>query len=186
MESQAGRGRTAVKVGVAVSLEGFHFMAGRFLGRAHRDGDRQDPLAVISGGLRPGHPPPARAGGPPRNPGEGRRAAAARELLPAASARGVGVLVAGSTAPARGRVGVAERRGRGHRGRSTLGHGVAVLLEVYANGVDGQGEAAHERIAVALDGRTASGTLIPDAVAAPAKHASTAGQSRDTDPHWGG
>jgi len=62
-----------------------------------------------------------------------------------------------------------------------LGHGVAVLLKVYANCIDGQGDAANQRITAALDGRTVSGTLVAGAEQAPAEDAPAAGQVRDTD-----
>jgi hypothetical protein len=63
-----------------------------------------------------------------------------------------------------------------------LGHGVAVLLNVYANCIDGQGDAANDRIAAAVGMAAASGTLVTGA-ATPTDGASfVAGQSRDADP----
>jgi hypothetical protein len=47
---------------------------------------------------------------------------------------------------------VAELRGVRHRGRASrrAGHGVAVLLKIYAHCIDGQADAANQRITDAL------------------------------------
>jgi integrase len=63
-----------------------------------------------------------------------------------------------------------------------LGHGVAVLLKVYANCLDGQGETANDRIAAALTGTGRSGTLVRGVEAASATDPPVAGQPRDADP----
>jgi len=60
-----------------------------------------------------------------------------------------------------------------------LGHSVTVLLKVYANCVDGQDQAANDRIAFALGG--AHGTLEPGP-ADPSIAPGPAGQSRDGEP----
>ena len=60
-----------------------------------------------------------------------------------------------------------------------LGHGVAVLLKVYANCLDGQGETANGRIEAALAGRAWSGTLVLGVEAASATNPPSAGQLRD-------
>ena len=46
---------------------------------------------------------------------------------------------------------MAQLRGASHRGRPPAGHGVAVLLKIYAHCIDGQATAANQRIAEALD-----------------------------------
>jgi integrase len=61
-----------------------------------------------------------------------------------------------------------------------LGHGVAVLLKVYANCLDGQGETANDRIAAALAGAGRSGTLVQGVEAVSATDPPIAGQPRDT------
>ena len=48
------------------------------------------------------------------------------------------------------RVAVAELRGARHRGRPPAGHGVAVLLKIYAHCIDGQATAANQRTTEAL------------------------------------
>jgi integrase len=63
-----------------------------------------------------------------------------------------------------------------------LGHGVAVLLNVYANCIDGQGEAANDRIAAALGLAPPSGTLVTGEAASVDATSLVAGQSRDVDP----
>ena len=45
---------------------------------------------------------------------------------------------------------MAELRGAGHRGRPPAGHGVAILLKIYAHCIDGQADAANKRITDAL------------------------------------
>ena len=61
-----------------------------------------------------------------------------------------------------------------------LGHGVAVLLKVYANCLDGQEEAANERINAALVSVPSSGRLGETGeVPAPVEPSLPAGQSRD-------
>jgi hypothetical protein len=54
---------------------------------------------------------------------------------------------------------------------------------VYGNCIDGQGEAANERIAAVLDGRTGSGRLVAGGAQAPADASPAAGQTRDADHH---
>jgi integrase len=60
-----------------------------------------------------------------------------------------------------------------------FGHGVAVLLKIYANCLDGQGETAFDRIAATLAGGL-SGTLVQGAEAVLAADPPGAGQLRDT------
>ena len=62
-----------------------------------------------------------------------------------------------------------------------LGH--AVLLKVYANCIDGQGEAANDRIMAALNGHSASGKLVAGGAEVQADGSPAAGQSRDADSH---
>jgi hypothetical protein len=45
---------------------------------------------------------------------------------------------------------VAELRGARDRGRPPRRHGVAVLLKIYAQSIDGQADAANQRITDAL------------------------------------
>jgi hypothetical protein len=54
-----------------------------------------------------------------------------------------------------------------------------VLLKVYANCLDGQGETANDRIAAALAGVGRSGTLVQGAEAVSAADSPVAGQPRD-------
>lgn len=63
-----------------------------------------------------------------------------------------------------------------------LGHGVAVLLKVYANCIDGQGEAANDRIMAVLGRPAASGKLVMGDEASADAASPVAGQSRDADP----
>jgi hypothetical protein len=62
-----------------------------------------------------------------------------------------------------------------------LGHGVAVLLNVYANCIDGQGEAANHRIAAALGAAPASGKMVTSEAASADGTSLAAGQARDVD-----
>jgi hypothetical protein len=57
---------------------------------------------------------------------------------------------------------------------------VAVLLNVYANCIDGPEGTANERIAAALEaGRVSSGTLVTSVTRASAESRQAAGQPRD-------
>jgi len=60
-----------------------------------------------------------------------------------------------------------------------LGHGVAVLLKVYANCLDGQGETANGRIEAAQAGQAWSGTLVLGVEAASSANPPGAGPLRD-------
>jgi hypothetical protein len=57
-----------------------------------------------------------------------------------------------------------------------------MLLKVYANCIDGQGDAANQRITAALGSPAASGTLLPGDDAPMGADSAFAGQPRDTDP----
>lgn len=60
-----------------------------------------------------------------------------------------------------------------------LGHGVGVLLKVYANCIDGEADTFNARISVALGGVERSGTLVAGESASPGVVLPAAGQTRD-------
>ena len=57
------------------------------------------------------------------------------------------------------------------------GHGVAVLLKIYAHCIDGQATAANQRIAEALGIKDAEATQVTRATATSGRHPELAGQS---------
>jgi len=57
-----------------------------------------------------------------------------------------------------------------------------VLLKVYANWIDGQGDAANDRIAAALGAPMTSGKLLPGDDEPTGSDSPVAGQPRDPDP----
>jgi hypothetical protein len=71
------------------------------------------------------------------------------------------------------------RRPAGAAACGRFSHGVAVLLKVYANCLDGQGEIANGRIEAALVGRAWSGTLVLGVEAVTVTNSPSAGQLRD-------
>jgi hypothetical protein len=60
-----------------------------------------------------------------------------------------------------------------------LGHGVGVLLKVYANCTDGEADTFNARISAALGGGQGSGTLVAGEPASPVVGSPAAGQVRD-------
>ena len=67
-----------------------------------------------------------------------------------------------------------------------LGHGVGVLLKVYANCIDGEADGINARISAALGAGRRSGTLVEGAESVTADAAPAAGQLRDAYPNEGG
>jgi hypothetical protein len=59
------------------------------------------------------------------------------------------------------------------------GHGVAVLLKIYAHCIDGQATAANQRIAEALGTQDAEEDPVTRATATSSRHPEMAGQSRN-------
>ena len=68
---------------------------------------------------------------------------------------------------------------RCRRRRRCAGHGVAVLLKIYAHCIDGQATTANQRIAEALGTQDAEEDPVTRAKATPGRHPEMAGQGRN-------